>query len=376
MPQGSISSSKDAVGVAVVNYKVPICESKEDVLRNCENIVAKIRGAKAGYPGLDLIIFPEYSTQGFHPTKWNDFTTTLDGPEVQIFKKACKLYGVWGIFSLTGEKHEKEGVNPYNTLVLISDQGELALKYRKMFPWVPKEPWTAGHETAVAEGPKGLVIGATICYDCNLPEICRDTVMKGAELLVRIQGYMYPSLEQQRMVSKIRAWENNVYVAVANMTGSDLVYSYFGHSNIVDFDGSVLAEATGDEDAVTYATLSLTAIRDARKHWTAENHLYNIVHRGYTSEPGGHAACPFDFYKNWVNAPEVARKTSELLTRDADDPKVASGEDVLPPPQSKLWAVGAKAATSKANGIHTAVEAASKVAANGHGLTNGIANGH
>jgi hypothetical protein len=73
---------------------------------------------------------------------------------------------------------------------------------------------------------------------------------------------------------------------------------------------------------------------------------------------------------------QVARKTSELLTRDADDPKIASGEDVLPPPQSKLWAAGAKAATSKANGIHTAVKAASKVAANGHGLTNGIANGH
>jgi amidase len=40
----------------------------------------------------------------------------------------CREYGVWGIFSLTGEKHETEGVNPYNTLVLISDQGELALK--------------------------------------------------------------------------------------------------------------------------------------------------------------------------------------------------------------------------------------------------------
>lgn len=44
----------------------------------------------AGYPGLDLIIFPEYSTQGFHPTKWNDFTTTLDGPEVAIFKQVGK----------------------------------------------------------------------------------------------------------------------------------------------------------------------------------------------------------------------------------------------------------------------------------------------
>jgi hypothetical protein len=39
-----------------------------------------------------------------------------------------------------------------------------------MFPWVPKEPWTAGHETVVALGPKGLVVSGLICYDMNLPE--------------------------------------------------------------------------------------------------------------------------------------------------------------------------------------------------------------
>ena len=27
--------------------------------------------------------------QGFHPQKWADFTTTVNGPEVQIFRKAC-----------------------------------------------------------------------------------------------------------------------------------------------------------------------------------------------------------------------------------------------------------------------------------------------
>eukprot|EP00878_Enallax_costatus_P040629 GHUV01046955.1.p1 GENE.GHUV01046955.1~~GHUV01046955.1.p1 ORF type:complete len:229 (+),score=58.36 GHUV01046955.1:239-925(+) len=227
MPQGSISSSRDAVGVAVVNYRVPVCESRQDVLLNCKRIASMIDGAKKGYPGLDLIIFPEYSTQGFHPEKWQDLTTTLDGPEVAIFKDACVRNKVYGIFSITGEKHP-EGKNPYNTMIMITDQGEINLEYRKIFPWTPKEPWTAGHETAVAIGPKGLVIGGVICYDANMPEIVRDTVMKGAELVVRIQGYMYPSKEQQRMVPQVRAWENNCYFAVANMAGRDLVYSYFG----------------------------------------------------------------------------------------------------------------------------------------------------
>lgn len=335
MPQGSISSSKDAVGIAVVNYRVPICESRQDVLHNCKRIASMIDGAKKGYPGLDLIIFPEYSTQGFHPEKWQDLTTTLDGPEVAIFKDACKKNKVYGIFSITGEAHP-EGKNPYNTMIMITDQGEINLVYRKIFPWTPKEPWTAGHETAVAVGPKGLVIGGVICYDANMPEIVRDTVMKGAELVVRIQGYMYPSKEQQRLVPQTRAWENNCYFAVANMAGRDLVYSYFGHSCIIDFDGSVLAECGSSPDELTYSTLSLTTLRDARRNWTAENHLYNLVHRGYTSEARGHATCCFDFYKTWVNNPKEAAAQVELLTRDADAPCEASGESIAPPPPSKL----------------------------------------
>lgn len=59
----------------------------------------------------------------------------------------------------------------------------------------------------------------------------------------------------------MRAFENNVYFAVANMAGRDKVYSYFGHSNIVNFDGTVIAECSSVPDMVQYATLSLTAIR-------------------------------------------------------------------------------------------------------------------
>jgi len=148
MPTGTISSSPDTVGVAVVNYQVPVVETKEQVLENCRKIGRMMDGIKRGYPGVDLIIFPEYSTQGFHPTKWRDLTTTAPGPETEVWAEACRRNKVWGVFSLTGE--ENPDGNPFNTLLLFNDKGEIVLKYHKILPWVPMEPWYPGNETMVA----------------------------------------------------------------------------------------------------------------------------------------------------------------------------------------------------------------------------------
>ena len=103
----------------------------------------------------------------------------------------------------------------------------------------------------MADTPIGK-IGCAICYDWVFPETIRQLAANGAEVLVRVSAYMDPwgatePMNWWTVVNRCRALENIAYVVAANQ-GASLrhypPYSWPGGSQVVDFDGRLLAEAS------------------------------------------------------------------------------------------------------------------------------------
>ena len=146
----------------------------------------------------------------------------------------------------------------FNTTCLIGPEG-LLYRYRKVNPWIPYEVHASPHDIEdypdplfpVADTPIGR-IGCAICYDWLFPEAMRQLAANGAEVLIRVSAYMDPwgatePMSWWTIVNRCRALENTAFVVAANQ-GASLrhypPYSWPGGSQIVDFDGRMLAEAS------------------------------------------------------------------------------------------------------------------------------------
>jgi formamidase len=296
---GGLNKSPNGVVIGLVQLQLPVVATPADLARQTQTIIAMVGKAKRGMPTMDLVVFPEYALHGLSMDTDPQIMCSLDGPEVSACRQACRDNDIWGCFSLM--ELNPTG-NPYNSGILVSNKGEIALYYRKLHPWVPVEPWEPGDlGIPVVTGPKGAKIALIICHDGMFPEMAREAAYKGAEIMLRTAGYTAPIRESWRFTNQTNAFCNLMITANVCMCGSDGTFDSMGEGMIVNFDGTIVAHGTsGRANEIITAEVRPDLVREARIHWGVENNIYQLGHRGFTAVAGGAGDCPYTYMRDLV----------------------------------------------------------------------------
>ena len=337
---GGLNKSPNGVVIGVVQLQLPTVKTKADLAAQTQKIVAMVGKARRNLPGMDLVVFPEYSLHGLSMDTNPEIMCALDGPEVGNFRAACEAHEIWGCFSIM--EYNPAG-NPYNTGLVIDANGKIALYYRKLHPWIPVEPWEPGNvgvpgcveiksstriqcarnrtnrarefqsgrdvpnqwlistQVPVCVGPGGCKLALIICHDGMFPEMARECAYKGAEIMLRTAGYTAPIRDSWRFTNRSNSFQNLMVTANVCMCGSDGDFDSMGEGMIVNFDGCVIAHGlTGRADEIVTAEVRPDLVREARLCWGVENNIYQLGHRGYVAVRGGAKDCPYTYMKDLV----------------------------------------------------------------------------
>ncbi|RDI94566.1 N-carbamoylputrescine amidase [Meiothermus sp. QL-1] len=247
---------------------------------NVEKALQMVR--QAASMGAQVVLLPElfeslYFCQVERETYFALAHPVEDHPFLPRFQALAQEFGL----VLPVSFFERAGQAYYNSLALISPEGEIQGVYRKSH--IPDGP---GYEEKYYFNPgdTGFLafttpygkVGAGICWDQWYPECARSLVLQGAEILLyptaigseppEAGGIDTKEMWQRAMIG--HAVANLCYLAAANRVGTEVVeghvQTYYGSSFIADYMGNKLAEAGRSEETILLAELDLEAARRFR----------------------------------------------------------------------------------------------------------------
>jgi predicted amidohydrolase len=216
-------------------------------------------------PGTGLVLLPEAFMRDFGKpgSDIGEFAEPVDGPFVRRLREFAAEHDttvVAGMFEVSDDPGR-----PYNTLAVVGPDG-LRASYRKIhlydsFGYKESDRLSAGPVAPVLVDVEGFQVGLMTCYDLRFPELARELVRLGAQLVVVPSAWVAGpgKVEHWRTLAMARAIENTAYVAAVGQPGP----RYTGHSILVGPAGQVVAEL-GDGDHVISASVSTEELEEAR----------------------------------------------------------------------------------------------------------------
>lgn len=229
------------------------------------------RRARALLEGVDvkpgaLVVLPEMCATGFS-MHVKAIAEPADGPThtfLASLARDLKAFVIGGVVTCGPSGRGR------NEAVAFDPAGQLLTRYAKMQPFSlvgESKHYEAG--TAIATFAwHDFTVAPFVCYDLRFPELFRQAVRRGAQLMVVIANWPQSREPHWLALLRARAIENQCYVLGVNRAGQDPHVRYGGRSLLVDPLGETVAQA-GVEPEALVGEIDLAPLVEYRRQFPA-----------------------------------------------------------------------------------------------------------
>ena len=253
-------------------------------IKRCNGLIKGSMGFANTFNGtpVKLVVLPEYFLTSFPmgepiPAWLEKACLEIDGPEYTALSQLAQENKIY----LSGNAYEKDENFPelyFQTSFIINDSGDVVLRYRRLISMFSPTPHDVLDKYLEVYGEDSLFpvvdtdLGRLACVaseEILYPEVTRALTLNGAEVICHSSSEVgSPKATPKNIAKQARAYENMVYVVSANSAGIEGIpfpaASTDGHSQVVDYKGRVLAEASPGESMVGAAEVDIEALRRSR----------------------------------------------------------------------------------------------------------------
>lgn len=251
--------------------------------KNLDKSISKIRSI--AQKGVHIICLQElFSLIYFCYTEdynYFNFAEVIPGNTTNIFKDLARELNIVIIISLFEKR--ANGIY-YNTAVVIDANGKYLGKYRKIH--IPDDPFfyekfyfTPGDIGYKVFQTQYAKVGVLLCWDQWYPEAARIISLMGAEILFYPTAIGWLNSEKKKInQEQYNAWKiiqrahsiaNSIPIVTVNRVGKkeNKFINFWGGSFITNSFGTILYEASNDDEENIIQEIDLTEIVKNRIHW-------------------------------------------------------------------------------------------------------------
>ncbi|MGD2137475.1 MAG: carbon-nitrogen hydrolase family protein [Gammaproteobacteria bacterium] len=231
-----------------------------------------------------LVVLPEnFSLMGqTEQDKVRECEQPGSGPVQTFLAEQSARHGIWlvgGTIPLAAGDPTKVRAS----CLLFNDRGQQVARYDKIHlfdvvlvdsneQYTESETIEPGNEVVVVDTPFGRM-GLTVCYDLRFPELFRQQLQQGMEIVVLPSAFTaFTGRSHWEVLVRARAIENQCYVIAPDQGGYHLSgRETHGHSMIVDPWGTIL-NSLGRGPGVVCADVELERVKSARRNFPSIDH--------------------------------------------------------------------------------------------------------